>query len=123
VPLDARAVAEKPSILDEGEGVLWYAILGTPLLVLTNLELSYALAPVACRAGSTLLMNALTAILLALVILAGVAAAMRLHRNWHEDTVLSRPGFMAMLGLLESALFTTIIVAQWMPHAFLSPCQ
>jgi hypothetical protein len=48
---------------------------------------------------------------------------MRLRRNWHEDTVLSRPGFMAMLGLLESALFTTVIVAQWMPHAFLSPCQ
>ena len=122
-PLDARAVPEKPSILDEGAGLLWYAILGTPLLALLNLELSYALTPLACRAASTVAMNLATAILLALVILAGVGAAMKLRRNWVEDTVLSRPGFMAMLGILESALFTTVIAAQWLPHAYLSACQ
>ena len=122
-PLDVRAVPEKPSILDEGTGMLWYAIIGTPLLTLLNLQLSYALTPVACRAGSTLVMNLSTAILLALVIIAGVGAAMRLRRNWIEDTVLSRPGFMAMLGILESSLFTTVIIAQWLPHAYLSACQ
>jgi hypothetical protein len=122
-PQDVRPVPEKPSILDEGTGVLWYAIVGTPLLALLNLELNYALTPVACRAGSRLAMNLVTAILLALVILAGVGAAMRLRRNWLEDTVLSRPSFMAMLGILESALFATLIIAQWLPHAFLSACQ
>ncbi len=122
-PPDVRPVSEKPSILDEGEGVLFYGVLGPPLLTLLNLELSYALTPLACRAGTALAMHISTAILLALVIVAGVGAAMRLRRNWIEDTVLSRPGFMAMLGILESTLFGVIIIAQWLPHAFLSACQ
>ena len=122
-PLDVRAVSEKPSIVDEGIGMLWYAVIGTPLLTLLNLQLSYSLTPVACRAGSELAMHVLTAILLALVIVAGVGCALRLRSNWKEDTVLSRPGFMAILGILESVLFTTVIIAQWLPHAYLSPCQ
>jgi hypothetical protein len=122
-PLDARPVPEKPSIIDAGSGVLWYGILGPPLLTLLNLEVSYALTPLACRAGSTLAMYLSTAILLALVIMAGVGAAMRLRKNWLEDTVLSRPGFMAMLGVLESALFTALMIAQWLPNAYLSVCQ
>jgi small-conductance mechanosensitive channel len=122
-PLDVRTVAEKASILDEGAGVLFYGILGPPLLTLLNLELSYALTPVACRAGTALVMHLTTAILLALVIVAGVGAATRLRRNWIEDTVLSRPGFMAMLGMLASTLFSVVIIAQWLPHAFLSACQ
>jgi hypothetical protein len=122
-PLDVRPVPEKPSIVDEGTGVLFYGVLGPPLLTLLNLELSYALTPVACRAGSELAMHLSTAIILALVIVAGVGAAMRLRRNWLEETVLSRPGFMAMLGILESVLFSAVIIAQWLPHAFLSPCQ
>jgi hypothetical protein len=122
-PPDVRPVPEKPSIVDEGSGLLFYGMLGPPLLTLLNLEVSYALAPVACKAGSALAMHISTAIILALVILAGVGAAMRLRRNWIEDTVLSRPGFMAMLGILESTLFSTVIIAQWLPHAFLSACQ
>jgi hypothetical protein len=121
-PLDLRPAPEKRSI-DDGSGVLWYGILGPPLLTLLNLEVSYALTPVACRAGSMLALHLSTAILLALVIMAGVGAAMRLRKNWLEDTVLSRPGFMAMLGVLESALFATLMVAQWLPNAYLSACQ
>jgi hypothetical protein len=122
-PADARPVPEKPSILDEGTGVLWYAILGTPLLALLNQQLNYMLTPVACRVGSQLVLNVLTAILLALVIMAGAGSAMRLRRDWSDDVVLSRPSFMALLGALESALFATVIIAQWLPHAFLSACQ
>jgi hypothetical protein len=122
-PPDVRPVSDKPSIVDEGSGVLFYGVLGPPLLTLLNLEISYAIAPVACLADSKMGMHISTAIILALVILAGVGAAMRLRRNWIEDTVLSRPGFMAMLGILESALFSAVIIAQWLPDAFLSACQ
>ena len=123
-PIDSRPIAEKPSVLDEGAGVLWYAILGAPLLTLLNLELSYALTSVACRAGSQAGMNVMSAVLLVLVIVAGVAAATRLRRDWaDEDTVLSRSSFMAFLGILESTLFSIVIIAQWMPHAYLSACQ
>ncbi len=122
-PVDTRAVPEKPSTPDEGIGMLWFAVIGTPLLMLLNLQLSYSLTPLACKAGSVLAMHVITAILLALVIVAGVGCAVRLRSNWREDTVLSRPGFMAMLGILESTLFTVVIIAQWLPHAYLSPCQ
>ena len=122
-PLDVRPVPEKGSIVDEGTGVLFYGMLGPPLLTLLNLEISYAAAPIACLTGTKMGMHISTAIILALVILAGVGAAMRLRRNWIEDTVLSRPGFMAMLGILESTLFSAVIIAQWMPDAFLSACQ
>jgi hypothetical protein len=122
-PLDVRPVPEKASIVDDGTGVLFYGVLGPPLLTLLNLEVSYALAPVACKTGSAVAMHISTAIILALVIVAGIGAAMRLRRNWIEDTVLSRPGFMAMLGILESTLFSAVIIAQWLPHAFLSACQ
>jgi hypothetical protein len=122
-PLDVRSVPERPSVVDEGSGMLFYGMLGPPLLTLLNLELSYALAPVACKTGSALAMHISTAIILALVIVAGIGAAMRLKRNWIENTVLSRPGFMAMLGILESTLFSAVIIAQWLPHAFLSACQ
>jgi hypothetical protein len=30
---------------------------------------------------------------------------------------------MAFLGILESTLFSIVIIAQWMPHAYLSACQ
>jgi hypothetical protein len=122
-PADVRPVPEKASIVDEGAGVLFFGMLGPPLLTLLNLEISYAIAPVACLAGTKAGMHISTAIILALVILAGVGAAMHLRRNWIEDTVLSRPGFMAMLGILESTLFSAVIIAQWLPDAFLSACQ
>jgi small-conductance mechanosensitive channel len=121
--LDVRAIPEKPGGVAEAAGVLWYAIVGTPMFVLLNLQLSYSLTPVACSGGSTLVMHLLTAILLALVIVAGVGAAVRLRRDWIEDAVLSRPSFMAMIGILESVLFSMVIIAQWLPHAYLSPCQ
>jgi len=40
-----------------------------------------------------------------------------------EDAVFTRPAYMAMLGVLLSALGGTVIVAQWLPNFFLSACQ
>jgi uncharacterized membrane protein YhaH (DUF805 family) len=123
-PIDFRGAPERPGV-GSGDGLLmlWIGMLAPPLLALTNLELSYALTPWACRTGDRVLMNIVTAILLVAVVLPGIALVRRLHHDWLEDTVISRPGFMAMLGVLESALFTGVIIAQWMPNLYLSACQ
>jgi hypothetical protein len=122
-PLDRRRTAERPEAVDGGARALWFGLLAPPFLALLNLEISYALTPWACRTGDHFIMNVSTAIILAADVIAGFGAARHLRRNWLEDTVLTWPAFMAMLGVLLSALSATVIIAQWLPIAFLSTCQ
>ena len=121
-PADARSGRERPDATG-GAGILWFGILAPPLLMLLNLQLSYMMTPWVCRTGYTGAMHAVVACLLAVDVLAGLGAARRLRADWKEDTVVSRPGFMAMLGVLESALFAAVLIAQWLPHLFLGACQ
>jgi hypothetical protein len=122
-PVDFRVAPERPGIAGGGLSPLWFGILGPPFLVLLNLELSYAITPWVCRTGDHFLMHICTGILLLGVLFAGLTPARRLHRDWIEDTVISRPGFMAMIGVLLSALGAVVIVAQWLPMFYLSTCQ
>jgi hypothetical protein len=122
-PLDLRRAPERPDAMIHGAPALWYGLLGPSFFVLLNLELSYALASWACRAGDHVVMPAVTAICFLGDVLAGIAAARHLRRDWLEDTVLTRPPYTAMLGVLLSVLGAVIITAQWLPGLFLSTCQ
>lgn len=122
-PLDLRRAPERPQAVDRGARALWLGLLGPSFLALLNLEVSYALTPWACRTGNHVLMNVLTAAFLAADVIVGFGAARHLRRDWLDDIVLTRPAFMAMLGILLSALGATVIIAQWLPNAFLSVCQ
>ena len=119
---DARPARERPDATG-GAGILWFGILAPPLLMLLNLELSYMMTPWACRTGHTGVMHAVVACLLAVDVAAGIGAARRLRADWKDDAVVSRPGFMAMLGVLESSFFAAVLIAQWLPHLFLGACQ
>jgi hypothetical protein len=122
-PLDLRRAPERAGV-DAGDiSLLWFGILGPPILMLLNLELSYAITPWVCKTGDHFLAHATTGVLLLGVVFAALAPARRLRHDWLEDTVISRPGFMAMLGVLESALFAAVILAQWLPSLYLSTCQ
>ena len=122
-PLDLRRAPERPQAVEGGARALWFGLLGPSFLVLLNLEISYALTPWACRTGNHVMMNVITAACLAADVIAGFGAARHLRRDWFDDIVLTRPAFMAMLGILLSALGATMIIAQWLPNAFLSVCQ
>jgi hypothetical protein len=98
-------------------------LLGPSFLVLLNLEINYALTPWACRTGDHFIMYGATALIFVADLLAGVGAARHLRRDWLEDTVLTRPAFTAMLGVLLSALGAVVIIAQWMPNLYLWSCQ
>ncbi|HMI57625.1 MAG TPA: hypothetical protein VK511_06235 [Gemmatimonadaceae bacterium] len=122
-PLDLRLATERPSATDQGALALWFGLLGPSFLVLLNLEIGYALTPWACRTGDHFIMIGATALIFVVDLLAGLGAARHLQRDWIEDTVLTRPAFTAMLGVLLSALGAVVIIAQWMPTFYLRTCQ
>ena len=107
---------------------LWAGLLLAPTAFLLNLEVAYALVPTACSTDSRLLVHLVH---LACLILAGLGlfAAWSSWRSsgevWpgEDGTRLGRSRFMAGLGLLVSAQFLLVIVAQWIPSFVLSPCQ
>jgi hypothetical protein len=107
---------------------LWTGLLLAPTAFLLNLEVAYALVPVACSDGSRLVIHIVHLVCLVLAAL-GTLAAWRMWRVTGETWPggagghLSRSRFMSGLGLFLSLLFVLVIVAQWIPSFILSPCQ
>ena len=111
-----------------GLGALWFGLFAGPAAFLLNLQISYMLAPQSCRAGSTLALHVTNVVCLALAVAGGLVAWRswgRTGREWpgEEGGVISRSRFMAALGVMTSALCALLVVAQWIPTLFLSPCQ
>src|SRR4026208_2237751 len=117
---------------------LWTGLILPPAAFLLTLEVASALVPVACSSGDTLPVHLvhLGCLLLALV---GGAFAWRCWKTtgstWSGGEggrlagsrgaagLLALSRVMAGRGLLVSALFALVIVAQWIPSFLLSPCQ
>ena len=108
--------------------MLWTGLLLPPLAFLTNLELGYAFVTASCDRGDQLLIH-LTHLACLLLSLGGAWAA---WRAWQAEGAewpgqaggpIGRTRFMAGLGLLTGAMFTLVILAQWIPGFLLSPCQ
>lgn len=109
-------------------GALWVGLLLAPVAFLINLEVAYALVPTACHSRNQLPVHLVHLVCLLLTIVGGLTA----WRSWNtigaawpgeEGGPLARSRFMAGTGLLVSALFALIIVAQWIPSFLLNPCQ
>jgi hypothetical protein len=107
---------------------LWAGVLLPPLAVLANLEVAYALVPVACSDGNRLLVHLVHLVCL-LIVVTGGGFALRSWRacgeTWpgEQGGKVGRSRFMAGLGLLLSAMFLLVILAQWIPSVVLNPCQ
>jgi hypothetical protein len=111
-----------------GQRALWFGLFAGPAAFLLNLQISYMLAPQSCRAGSTVALHVTNVACLALAVAGGLIAWRswrRTGREWPGDEggVISRSRFMAALGVMTSALCALVVVAQWIPTLFLSPCQ
>lgn len=121
--LDLRRTFERPVVVISHTPKLWRGVLAPPFLALLNLGQSCALTPWSHRTGDHVLVSASTAVSLAAIAYTGRGTARELKRSWAEDAVTSRAGLMAVLGAFESVLFAAVIVAQWLPNAYLSTCQ
>jgi hypothetical protein len=107
---------------------LWVGLLLAPIAFLINLEVAYALVPTACSSGNELPVH-LVHLLCLLLTLYGFLSAWRGWKAtggvWSDEAggPLARSRFMAGVGLLVSAMFVLVIVAQWIPSFVLDPCQ
>jgi len=108
---------------------LWFGILGGPIIWAVQLQVSYMLVPWACSTGHHWTLH-----LASLVFLLSAAApafiawrasttARSRGTSERESEGVGRIRFMAMLGLMTSALFLLLIFAQALPSFFIDPCQ
>ena len=110
--------------------VLWYALIGVPLIYLLSFLTVYNLVPARCQghSGTMLIAHLVHLVTLILVVLAGVLAwhewrRLGAERAREEGGALGTDRFMAELGILTSAMFTIVVIAQWFPTFVLNPCQ
>jgi hypothetical protein len=107
---------------------LWSGLLLAPAAFLANLEIGYALVPVACRHGSSLPVH-LVHVASLLLALGGAFVAYRAwpagRPRWPDDegSREARTRFMAGLGVVASLFFGLVILSQSVPGLVLSPCQ
>lgn len=105
-------------------------ILVPPVATLAGQQAGYAVIDAACRSGGQdlTLLHVVRAATLVVVLSAGLVA----WRQW-QTVGVEPPGdggsrgtrirLNAWIGVGASALFTLVVIAQWLPAFFLSPCQ
>ena len=127
-PDDARAQAERYFASRRGKLSLWTGVLGGALVWATQMQIGYVLARfTVAHPGLGIAQHATSAVG---VLLAGCATVLA-WRDWRrvggdqpagtEPGILGRSRFLAALGILTSALFTHVILAQWLPTFFIDP--
>jgi hypothetical protein len=108
-------------------GALWFAFLGGPIAWSARLLASYPMVSVACRAGTTLPLNLITAATAAVgvaAVLTGIVALRRVPRagDGGLGDSYARARFMAIAGIMISALFTYAILAEGLSALLHDPC-
>jgi hypothetical protein len=107
---------------------LWAGMLTAPLAFLLHLEINYALVTQLCQSTHKLALPLVTV----LFMLVSAAGGFLSWRNWEtagrkwpgeEATVSERSRFMAVVGLLVSALVVVALVWQLVPQFIFDPCQ
>lgn len=123
-------MAEKrESYWERPRGLLlqWTGLLAGPIAWGLHMQTNYSLVPWVCKNGGEVWIHLVT--ILALLITVGGAAASWLgwkegeEETSDEASTHSRAYFMGALGLLISALFFLLIIAQEIPSFFFHPCQ
>ena len=103
----------------------WLALIGTPLLCLTNLSLAYALVGPSCEQQTLAWLHAVHG---ACTVLAAACALLAWRAGWRaapgepEAAAGRRRLLHAMAGPM-GALFTLVLLAQWLFVWVISPCQ
>lgn len=107
---------------------LWTGLLAGPVVWLMQFQANYTLVQWVCRGGTHLVMYLVTLFALLLVACAGFLSWrlwQEAGRDWPDEEAGPRPRsrFMAVMGLITSAFFFMIIIAQAIPNLFFAPCQ
>ncbi len=121
--------SERPETGAPGGALQWAGVLLPPLAMLTNVSLGFALVPWSCSAKSRLLLHGEIAVLVLISVASGIVA----HHEWRyhggggeadsSGGPAARSRLLGVMGMGSSALFTLILLGQWLANAFLTPCN
>jgi hypothetical protein len=124
----AKTVKEKTVLFDMAIAIrLWTGILLAPIAWGVQLQSVYLSSEYGCFAGNFTWNHILSAIALFAAMIGGAIA----WREWNAAGAsteaegrdrMSRRRFMALIGILGSALFSVTIFAQWLPTLTGVPC-
>jgi hypothetical protein len=111
-----------------GKLLLWLGLLLSPVAWAVQLQSAYILTVYACQSANFLPIHIVS---FAALILSLIGAAIS-WRRWKkagskreidESIGIKRKRFMAILGILNGALFSLLILAQWVPSIIGVPCD
>ncbi len=107
---------------------LWTGLLAGPVAWVIHLFASYLLVPVSCDHATKLPLYLVTLLTAAVSAAAGVWALASWRQSGVGDATQiggtgGRSGFLALVGVLISGLFTVLIMAEGVPNLFLNPCH
>jgi hypothetical protein len=110
------------------ELALWTGVLGGPVVWLLSFEANFALAPWACTFDAKLALYIVSVVALVSAAASGLLAWRQwkdLGQEWPGEGggVLPRSRIMAIGGVLLSAMFFLVILAQALPEIILGACQ
>jgi hypothetical protein len=94
----------------------WFGILGPPLAGFAQQQLTYVLVDHACRSHAVVLLHLPALLGFGVVGLASYLAGKEWRRGGDNDR------FFAVVAWVMSGVATALILAQWLPTAFLHPC-
>jgi len=123
----SRKKEEKELEEPQSELLQWTGFLLPPLAWSVALEVLYLFTDYGCKTTNFLPNHIVSAVALVLSLLGGFIAWTNWQRSggeWPGDASgpIPRSRFMAALGLLTSALFSALIIAQWLPTILGVPC-
>lgn len=101
-----------------------------PIATLAGMQIAYAVVDATCRTGrqDVPAVHVVRFVTLLVVLGAGFVA----WREWRSVGVehpgdggsrATRVRFTAWVGVFSAGLFSLVVIAQWLPAFFLSPCQ
>jgi len=101
---------------------LWLGLLVPPAAWLAQLQALYLSSEYGCMT-SNFTRNHIIVVISLVVSLIGWAIAWREWTKHREDETDRRARFMALIGVMTGALFSLLILAQWLPTLVGVPCD
>ena len=110
-----------------GIGLLWLGLLAAPVAWALDLTISYAIVKWTCGSQHTFVLHLMTAMTLLMTAAGAAASWSALQRAPDEASddgprPIDRGRFMALLGLVSSAVFALAIVGNQIPRLLLDAC-
>ena len=100
--------------------ILVLSVLIPPIVWVVQMEINYSLLKRACMVDQTLALQVTALISLAITILSAVVAW---AFSWRSSVESKESKFVGNLGLLSSAIFFAVILAQGTAAMMFHPCQ